>query len=101
MWERHGEGVMGRLGGEGETEKERGEEREGGVDGVFMRIKSNLKLSRIEIDRRGSRGLVVRRLPGMRKVLGSNTLGTKTLCWFLLCSHFHSSKLLSHVCHSS
>ena len=53
------------------------------------------------ITQRGSQGLVVWRLPGMREVLGSNPLGTKTLCRFLLCSHFLSSKLLSHVCHSS
>ena len=48
---------------------------------------------------RGNRGLMVRRLLGMREVLGSNPLGTKTLCWFLLCSqssHFLSSKLLSN-----
>ena len=49
----------------------------------------------------GSRGLMVRRLLGIREVLGSNPLGTKTLCWSLLCSHFLSSKLLSDVCHSS
>ena len=49
----------------------------------------------------GSCGLIVRRLLGMQEVLGSNPLRTKTLCWFLLCSHFLSSKLLSNVCHSS
>ena len=46
-------------------------------------------------------GLVVLFLPGMREVLGLNPLGTKTLCWLLLCSHFLSSKLFSLVCHSS
>ena len=44
---------------------------------------------------------MVRRLLGMREVLGSNPLGTKTLCWFLLCYHFLLSNLLSNVCHSS
>ena len=56
---------------------------------------------RFEGKARGSRGLVVRRLLGMQEVLGSNPLGTKTLCWFLLFSHFFSSTLLSNVCHSS
>ena len=37
----------------------------------------------------------------MQEVLSSNPLGTKTLCLFLLCSLFLSSKLFSNVCHSS
>ena len=64
------------------------------------RAKTKVKCNPYDLTR-GSRGLVVRHLLGMREVLGSNPFRTKTLCWFLLCSHFLSSKLLSNVCHSS
>ena len=41
---------------------------------------------------RVSHGLVVRFLPGKREELSWNLLGTKIMCWFLLCLLFLSSK---------
>ena len=69
---------------------------------LAVRLRRNLKHLQFQVKiPRGSLGLMLWRLLCIQEVLGSNPLGTKTLCWFLLCSHFLSSKLLSNVCHSS
>ena len=46
----------------------------------WLRIKQMLRVAVASV--------MVRHLPGMREVLGSNLLRTKIICWFFLCSNF-------------